>query len=106
MNTEHVQEQGELIEALHKGRKLSHLPQITQDVGLLLILIYYPVVSIDLLASDSGVEVFELFDPSSSNVVVGKIFVSCSVEKVELYKVADVNGDGVVSTDELATLLA
>ncbi|KAJ9541867.1 hypothetical protein OSB04_028373 [Centaurea solstitialis] len=30
MNTEHVQERGELIEALHKGRKLSHLPKITQ----------------------------------------------------------------------------
>ncbi|KAI3745550.1 hypothetical protein L6452_07950 [Arctium lappa] len=30
MNTEHVQERGELIEALHKGRKLCHLPQITQ----------------------------------------------------------------------------
>ncbi|CAI9294337.1 unnamed protein product [Lactuca saligna] len=101
--------------------------------------------------SDSDTEVFDLFDPSSSNVVVGKISISCSIEdpieteksfarrilsivdyngdgklsfsefselinafgnqlaakkKEELFKAADVNGDGVVDMDELATLLA
>ncbi|KAK1440305.1 hypothetical protein QVD17_06130 [Tagetes erecta] len=101
--------------------------------------------------SDSGTEVFELFDPSSSNTVVGKICVSCSIEDPieieksfarrilsivdyngdgnlsfsefselinafgnklaakkteELFKAADENGDGVVSMDELALLLA
>ncbi|KAK9077116.1 hypothetical protein SSX86_005452 [Deinandra increscens subsp. villosa] len=101
--------------------------------------------------SDSDVEVFELLDPSSPGVVVGKISLSCSIEdpteteksfarrilsivdyngdgqlsfsefselinvfgnqhaeekKVELFKTADENGDGVVSIDELATLLA
>ncbi|GJZ93915.1 monoacylglycerol lipase ABHD6-like protein [Tanacetum coccineum] len=30
MNTDHVQERRELIESLHKGRKLSNLPKITQ----------------------------------------------------------------------------
>ncbi|KAF5763252.1 putative triacylglycerol lipase [Helianthus annuus] len=30
MNTEHVQEKRELIETLHKGRKVSNLPKITQ----------------------------------------------------------------------------
>ncbi|KAF2320081.1 hypothetical protein GH714_023120 [Hevea brasiliensis] len=101
--------------------------------------------------SDSDFEVFELFDPSSSSIVVGKISVSCSVEdpieteksfarhilsivdynedgqlsfsefcdlikafgnqvaankREELFKAADKNGDGVVSMDELADLLA
>ncbi|KAI7738701.1 hypothetical protein M8C21_030803 [Ambrosia artemisiifolia] len=101
--------------------------------------------------SDSETEVFQLFDPSSSNTVVGKISLSCSVEdpieteksfarrilsivdydgdgklslsefselikafgnqlaekkKEELFKAADENGDGVVSMDELATLIA
>ncbi|XP_048231641.1 phosphatidylserine decarboxylase proenzyme 2 [Ricinus communis] len=100
--------------------------------------------------SDSDFEVFELFDPSSSDIV-GKISLSCSVEdpietekrfarrilaivdynedgqlsfsefcdlikafgnqlaankKEELFKAADKNGDGVVSMDELADLLA
>ncbi|KAK3010740.1 hypothetical protein RJ639_011293, partial [Escallonia herrerae] len=84
--------------------------------------------------SDSDCEVFHLLDPSSSDLVVGDIYVSCSVEdynedgtlsfsefsdlinafgnqlaenkKEELFKAADKNGDGVVSMDELATLLA
>lgn len=101
--------------------------------------------------SDSDCEVFDLLDPSSPDLVVGSIAVSCSVEdpvetekgfarrilaivdynedgmlsfsefsdlinafgnqlasnkKEELFKVADENGDGVVSIDELATLLA
>ncbi|KAK3012199.1 hypothetical protein RJ639_010894, partial [Escallonia herrerae] len=108
--------------------------------------------------SDSDSEVFHLLDPSSSDLVVGDIYVSCSVEfiglnslrdlryvnllvlvhrfiqdynedgtlsfsefsdlinafgnqlaenkKEELFKAADKNGDGVVSMDELATLLA
>ncbi|KDP42450.1 hypothetical protein JCGZ_00247 [Jatropha curcas] len=101
--------------------------------------------------SDSDFEVFELFDPSSSDIVVGKISLSCSVEdpieteksfarrllsivdynqdgrlsfsefsdlikafgnqvaankKEELFKAADKNGDGFVSMDELADLLA
>ncbi|KAI3739763.1 hypothetical protein L2E82_30174 [Cichorium intybus] len=66
-------------------------------------------------ASDSDIEVFDLSDPSSSNVVVGKISISCCIEDYkgdgklsflkELFKAADVNGDGVVSMDELATLL-
>ncbi|OAY39715.1 phosphatidylserine decarboxylase proenzyme 2 [Manihot esculenta] len=100
---------------------------------------------------DSDFEVFELFDPSSSGIIVGKISISCSVEdpieteksfarrilsimdynedgqlsfsefsdlikafgnqvaankKEELFKAADKNGDGVVSMDELADLLA
>ncbi|PWA86021.1 phosphatidylserine decarboxylase 2 [Artemisia annua] len=101
--------------------------------------------------SDSDIEVFNLIDPSSSNVVVGNITLSCTVEdpieteksfakrilsvvdydgdgllsfsefselinafgnqhaakkKEELFKAADQNGDGVVSMDELAMLLA
>ncbi|KAM7482251.1 hypothetical protein LguiB_006834 [Lonicera macranthoides] len=101
--------------------------------------------------SDSEFEVFSLLDPSSSDIVVGKICISCSVEdpietersfarrvlsivdynedgklsfaeftdlinafgnqlaankKEELFKAADENGDGVVSMDELATLMA
>ncbi|KAL5703743.1 phosphatidylserine decarboxylase [Ranunculus cassubicifolius] len=100
--------------------------------------------------SDSEVEVHDLKDPSSE-AVVGKISVSCSVEdpvvteknfamrmlsivdynkdgnlsfsefsdlmdafgnqvaankKEELFKIADKNGDGTVSVEELATLLA
>ncbi|KDO58867.1 hypothetical protein CISIN_1g0073033mg, partial [Citrus sinensis] len=101
--------------------------------------------------SDADSEVFDLLDPSSSNKIVGKISLSCSVEdpieteksfarrilsivdynqdgqlsfkefsdlisafgnqvaankKEELFKAADKNGDGVVSVDELAALLA
>ncbi|XP_050272640.1 phosphatidylserine decarboxylase proenzyme 2-like isoform X2 [Quercus robur] len=101
--------------------------------------------------SDSDFEVFDLLDPSSSDMSVGSIFLSCSVEdpietekrfarrilsivdynedgklsfsefselinafgnqqaatkKEELFKVADKNGDGNVSMDELADLLA
>ncbi|KAA8545565.1 hypothetical protein F0562_020349 [Nyssa sinensis] len=100
--------------------------------------------------SDSDIEVVHLLDPSS-NIVVGNISLSCSVEdpveteksfarrilsvvdynedgmlsfsefselinafgnrlaadkKEELFKAADKNGDGVVSMDELAILLA
>ncbi|PKI45984.1 hypothetical protein CRG98_033624 [Punica granatum] len=96
-------------------------------------------------------EVLDLLDPSSSDTVVGRILVSCSVEdpveteksfarrilsimdynedgklsfsefsdlinafgnelaankKEEIFKAADINGDGVVSMDELAILLA
>uniref|UniRef100_A0A2N9IGQ2 EF-hand domain-containing protein n=1 Tax=Fagus sylvatica TaxID=28930 RepID=A0A2N9IGQ2_FAGSY len=101
--------------------------------------------------SGSDLEKFDLLDPSSSDIVVGSIFLSCFVEdpieteksfarrilsivdynedgklsfsefsalinafgnqqaankKEELFKVADKNGDGVVSMDELADLLA
>nr|XP_043629304.1 phosphatidylserine decarboxylase proenzyme 2-like isoform X2 [Erigeron canadensis] len=100
--------------------------------------------------SDSDTEVFDLMDPSSSNIVVGNIALSCTIEdpieteksfarrilsivdyngdgqlsfsefselinafgnqqaakkKEELFKAADENGDGVVSMEELATLL-
>ncbi|KAF4369731.1 hypothetical protein F8388_010564 [Cannabis sativa] len=100
---------------------------------------------------DSDPEVLDLLNPSSSDLIVGKIYISCSVEdpveteksfarrilsivdynqdgmlslsefsdlinafgnrlaaekKEELFKAADKNGDGVVSMDELATLLA
>ncbi|KAF9610436.1 hypothetical protein IFM89_022347 [Coptis chinensis] len=101
--------------------------------------------------SDSVIEVRDLLDPSSSDLVVGNISISCSVEdpvdteksfamrilsvmdydqdgqlsfsefsdlmdafgnevaakkKEELFKAADKNGDGSVSMDELANLLA
>ncbi|XP_023750647.1 phosphatidylserine decarboxylase proenzyme 2 [Lactuca sativa] len=101
--------------------------------------------------SDSDKKVFDVMDPSSSNVVVGNISLSCSIEdpteteksfarrilsivdyngdgklsfsefselidafgnqqaakkKEELFKAADENGDGDVSMDELAILLA
>ncbi|CAL5418022.1 unnamed protein product [Camellia sinensis] len=103
--------------------------------------------------SDSDSEMFDLLDPSSPDIIVGKISLSCSVEvdpieteksfvrrilaivmdynedgklsisefsdlidafgnqlaadkKEELFKAADQNGDGVVSMDELAILLA
>ncbi|XP_058191874.1 phosphatidylserine decarboxylase proenzyme 2-like isoform X2 [Rhododendron vialii] len=101
--------------------------------------------------TDSDVEVLNLLDPSSPEIVVGNISLSCSVEdpsetqksfarrilsivdynedgkltfsefselinafgnklaadkKEELFKAADLNGDGVVSMDELASLLA
>ncbi|XP_028202201.1 phosphatidylserine decarboxylase proenzyme 2-like isoform X2 [Glycine soja] len=83
--------------------------------------------------SDSDVEVFDLLDPSVPGKVVGNISISCTVEdynedgmlslsefsdlidafgnqvatskKEELFKAADKNGDGVVSMDELASLL-
>ncbi|XP_051146505.1 phosphatidylserine decarboxylase proenzyme 3-like isoform X2 [Andrographis paniculata] len=101
--------------------------------------------------SDSDEEPFDLLDPTSTRGVVGRIYVSCSIEdpmetekrfarriltlmdydengtlsyaefsdlidafgnvlaankKEELFKAADENGDGVVSMDELAMLLA
>ncbi|KAJ0077828.1 hypothetical protein Patl1_36955 [Pistacia atlantica] len=101
--------------------------------------------------SDSDFEVVDLFNPSSPDIVVGNISLSCSVEdpieteknfarrilsivdydedgklsflefsdlisafgnqvavnkKEELFKTADANGDGLVSMDELAALLA
>ncbi|XP_028106001.1 phosphatidylserine decarboxylase proenzyme 2-like isoform X2 [Camellia sinensis] len=73
--------------------------------------------------SDSDIDRFDLLDPSSPDMVVGSISLSCSVEdpietekgfarrilsvvKEELFKAADQNGDGVVSMDELAILLA
>ncbi|XP_068314406.1 phosphatidylserine decarboxylase proenzyme 3-like [Pyrus communis] len=101
--------------------------------------------------SDSNSETLDLLDPSTSDKIVGKICVSCSVEdpieteksfarrilsivdynedgnlsfsefsdlinafgnqvaankKEEIFKAADKNGDGVVSMDELAALLA
>ncbi|KAL7175678.1 hypothetical protein ACSBR2_029297 [Camellia fascicularis] len=101
--------------------------------------------------SDSDSEMLDLLDPSSPDIIVGKISLSCSVEdpieteksfvrrilaivdynedgklsisefsdlidafgnqlaadkKEELFKAADQNGDGVVSMDELAILLA
>ncbi|KAK2986935.1 hypothetical protein RJ640_009078 [Escallonia rubra] len=131
------------------------------DFRLLSVLLYGLFFSILFLMefmpqdSDSECEVFHLLDSSSSDLVVGDIYVSCSVEvdwqdpietekafarrilsivdynedgtlsfsefsdlinafgnqlaenkKEELYKAADKNGDGVVSMDELATLLA
>ncbi|XP_024966333.1 phosphatidylserine decarboxylase proenzyme 2-like [Cynara cardunculus var. scolymus] len=65
-------------------------------------------------ASDSDVEVFELFDPSSSNVMVGKISVSCSIEDpIETEKsfarrilsIVDYNGDGKLSFSEFSELI-
>ncbi|BBG96066.1 phosphatidylserine decarboxylase 2 [Prunus dulcis] len=101
--------------------------------------------------SNSNSEILDLLDPSTSDKIVGKISVSCSVEdpieteksfarrilsivdynedgklsfsefsdlinafgnqvaankKEEMFKAADKNGDGVVSMDELAALLA
>ncbi|XP_030510745.1 phosphatidylserine decarboxylase proenzyme 3 [Cannabis sativa] len=106
---------------------------------------------INLLEYLTQGEVLDLLNPSSSDLIVGKIYISCSVEdpveteksfarrilsivdynqdgmlslsefsdlinafgnrlaaekKEELFKAADKNGDGVVSMDELATLLA
>ncbi|KAF5731954.1 phosphatidylserine decarboxylase proenzyme 2-like [Tripterygium wilfordii] len=103
------------------------------------------------LDSDSDAHVFDLLDPSSNDMVVGNISLSCAIEdpfeteknfarrilsvvdydedgtlsfsefsdlvngfgnqvlatkKEELFKAADTNGDGVVSMDELAALLA
>ncbi|OAY45023.1 phosphatidylserine decarboxylase proenzyme 2 [Manihot esculenta] len=63
--------------------------------------------------SDSDVEVFELFDPSSG-IVVGKISVSCSVEDpIETEKrfarrilsIVDYNGDGQLSFSEFSDLI-
>uniref|UniRef100_A0A2P2M6N2 phosphatidylserine decarboxylase n=1 Tax=Rhizophora mucronata TaxID=61149 RepID=A0A2P2M6N2_RHIMU len=101
--------------------------------------------------SDSDFEIFDLHDPSSPELIEGKISLSCSIEdpmeteksfarrilsivdynedghlslsefsalikafgnqvatdkKEELFKAADKNGDGLVSVDELAYLLA
>ncbi|PPR83342.1 hypothetical protein GOBAR_AA37371 [Gossypium barbadense] len=84
--------------------------------------------------SDSDFGTFDLIDPGSSDKVVGCVRISCNVEdydedgklslsefselinafgnnlaaskKEELFKAADKNGDGVVSLDELAELLA
>ncbi|OMP06120.1 Calcium-binding EF-hand [Corchorus capsularis] len=114
---------------------------------------YCDIDLIDYLArdSDSDFDAFDLLDPVSSDVVVGRICISCDVEdpieteknfakrilsivdynedgmlsfsefsdlinafgnnaaaskKEELFKAADKNGDGVVSMDELAELLA
>ncbi|EOX98867.1 Phosphatidylserine decarboxylase 2 isoform 1 [Theobroma cacao] len=114
---------------------------------------YCDINLLDYLArdSDSDCEAFDLLDPVSSDVVVGRICLSCNVEdpieteknfarrilsivdynedgmlsmsefsdlinafgnnvaaskKEELFKAADKNGDGVVSMDELAALLA
>ncbi|KAL2942849.1 Phosphatidylserine decarboxylase proenzyme 2 [Bienertia sinuspersici] len=105
----------------------------------------------EILDSDSDVIKIDLLDPSSSDIVVGKLSISCFVEdpeetekdfarrilsimdynedgllsfsefsdlidafgnqvaadkKEELFKDADKNGDGVVSIEELASLLA
>ncbi|XP_021276871.1 phosphatidylserine decarboxylase proenzyme 2-like [Herrania umbratica] len=114
---------------------------------------YCDISLLDYLArdSDSDFEAFDLLDPVSSDIVVGRICLSCDVEdpieteknfarrilsivdynedgmlsmsefsdlinafgnnvagskKEELFKAADKNGDGVVSMDELAALLA
>lgn len=114
---------------------------------------YCEIDLLEFITRDSGsdLEKFDLLDPSSSDIVVGSIFLSCFVEdpieteksfarrilsivdynedgklsfsefsalinafgnqqaankKEELFKVADKNGDGVVSMDELADLLA
>ncbi|OMO86881.1 Calcium-binding EF-hand [Corchorus olitorius] len=114
---------------------------------------YCDIDLIDYLSrdSDSEFDTFDLLDPVSSDVVVGRICISCNVEdpieteknfakrilsivdynedgmlsfsefsdlinafgnnaaaskKEELFKAADKNGDGVVSMDELAELLA
>ncbi|WRX13434.1 EF-hand domain - like 10 [Theobroma cacao] len=114
---------------------------------------YCDINLLDYLArdSDSDFEAFDLLDPVSSDIVVGRICLSCNVEdpieteknfarrilsivdynedgmlsmsefsdlinafgnnvaaskKEELFKAADKNGDGVVSMDELAALLA
>ncbi|GJY55760.1 phosphatidylserine decarboxylase proenzyme 3-like protein [Tanacetum coccineum] len=64
--------------------------------------------------SDSDIEVLELFDPSSSDVVVGKISISCSVQDpIEIEKsfarrilsVVDYNGDGTLSFSEFSELV-
>ncbi|KAI3752806.1 hypothetical protein L2E82_24843 [Cichorium intybus] len=65
-------------------------------------------------ASDSDIEVFDLSDPSSSNVVVGKISISCSIEDpIETEKsfarrilsIVDYNGDGKLSFSEFSELI-
>nr|GEW93372.1 phosphatidylserine decarboxylase proenzyme 3-like [Tanacetum cinerariifolium] len=64
--------------------------------------------------SDSDIEVLELFDPSSSDVVVGKISISCSVQDpIEIEKsfarrilsIVDYNGDGTLSFSEFSELV-
>ncbi|KAI3675880.1 hypothetical protein L1987_85476 [Smallanthus sonchifolius] len=64
--------------------------------------------------SDSETLVFELFDPSSSNTLVGKISISCSVEDpIETEKsfarrilsIVDYNGDGKLSLSEFSELV-
>ncbi|XP_076936567.1 phosphatidylserine decarboxylase proenzyme 2-like [Bidens hawaiensis] len=64
--------------------------------------------------SESKTEVFELFDPSSSNEAVGKISISCTVENpVETEKsfarrilsIVDYNGDGKLSLSEFCELI-
>ncbi|XP_022967583.1 phosphatidylserine decarboxylase proenzyme 2-like [Cucurbita maxima] len=112
---------------------------------------YCEIDLLEFLSQDSSSEELKLLDPSPPNAVVGKIYVSCSVEdpietekrfakrilsivdynedgelsfpefsdlidafgnqvaaskKEELFKAADKNGDGVVTLDELAALLA
>ncbi|KAI3509367.1 hypothetical protein L1887_24592 [Cichorium endivia] len=65
-------------------------------------------------ASDSDIEVFNLSDPSSSNTVVGKISISCSIEDpIETEKsfarrilsIVDYNGDGKLSFSEFSELI-
>ncbi|KAK3222490.1 hypothetical protein Dsin_009515 [Dipteronia sinensis] len=69
---------------------------------------YCEIDMVECLAkdSDSEFEVVDLLDPASCDTVVGTISLSCSVEKKKLFETADKNSDGVVSMDELASLLA
>ncbi|KAI8532229.1 hypothetical protein RHMOL_Rhmol11G0196900 [Rhododendron molle] len=95
---------------------------------------YCEVDIFEFLTKDTDSEVLNLLDPSSPEKVVGNISLACAVEdynedgtltfsefrdlidafgnklaadkKEELFKAADLNGDGVVSMDELASLLA
>ncbi|KAL8222709.1 hypothetical protein R6Q57_020108 [Mikania cordata] len=63
---------------------------------------------------DSGFEVFELLDPSSPDVVVGNISISCSVEDPteteksfarRILSIVDYNGDGMLSFSEFSELI-
>ncbi|CAI0401120.1 unnamed protein product [Linum tenue] len=63
---------------------------------------------------DSGAEVFDLLDPSSSDIVVGKISLSCNVEDpIETEKnfarrilsIVDYNEDGLLSFPEFSDLI-
>ncbi|KAK9069550.1 hypothetical protein SSX86_011454 [Deinandra increscens subsp. villosa] len=64
--------------------------------------------------SDSETEEFELFDPSSSNTVVGKLSASCTVEDPteteksfarRILSIVDYNGDGKLSLSEFSELI-